>query len=107
MSDMTAERATVTARDLSRGAATVLDRVEHGERLIVTRDGEPIAEIIPIDRAQRTLARWAKEGILPEPPQSGYAKAATVSNAARRLLQTPPGPTATEVLLQMREDERA
>lgn len=107
MSDMTAERASVTARDLSRRAANVLDRVEHGERLIVTRDGEAIAEIIPIDRAQRTLARWAKDGLIAEPPPSGYAKAATISGAARRLLQVPPGQTATEVLLQMREDERS
>jgi prevent-host-death family protein len=108
MSDMNGERASVTARDLSRHAANVLDRVEHGERLIVTRDGEPIAEIIPIDRAQRMLARWVKEGLIAELPIANSAKAATVSRTARRLLITPAsGPTATEILLQMREDERA
>jgi prevent-host-death family protein len=106
LSDMTVERATVTARDLSRRAAAVLDRVEHGERLTITRDGEPIAEIIPIDRAQRTFARWVKEGIIAAPPPSGYAKAGRAARAARRLPATPPGPTATEMLLQMREDER-
>jgi prevent-host-death family protein len=103
---MTVERVSVSARDLSRHAAAVLDRVEHGERLTITRDGEPIAEIIPIDRARRTLARWVKDGLIAVPPSSGYAKAGDVSKAARRLPPTPPGPSATEVLLQMREDER-
>lgn len=108
MSDMTAEPASISARDLSRRAANVLDRVEHGERLLVTRDGEPIAEIIPIDRAQRLLARWVKEGLIAELPAADAAKAATVANASRALLPPPPpGPSATEVLLQMREDERA
>jgi prevent-host-death family protein len=68
MSDMSTERASVSARDLSRHAASVLDRVEHGERLIVTRDGEPVAEIIPIDPAQRMLARWVKDGLIAELP---------------------------------------
>lgn len=106
---MSAERASVSARDLSRHAANVLDRVEHGERLIVTRDGEPIAEIIPIDRAQRLLARWVKEGLVTELPAAASAKAANVSNAARQMLgaQPPTGPTATEMLLRMREDERS
>ncbi|HET8659380.1 MAG TPA: type II toxin-antitoxin system prevent-host-death family antitoxin [Micromonosporaceae bacterium] len=104
---MTAERASITTRDLSRRVASVLDRVEHGERLVVTRDGEPIAEIIPIDRAQRVLARWVKDGLISELPGAHSAKAATVSAAARSLLPVPAGPTATEVLLQLREDERA
>jgi len=103
---MAAERASVTARELSRRAAAMLDRVEHGERLIVTRDGEPIAEIIPIDRAQRVLARWVKDGLVAELPAADSAKASTVSAAARQLLAVPAGPTATEILLQMRENER-
>jgi prevent-host-death family protein len=106
MSDMLPERATISARDLSRRAATVLDRVEHGERLVVTRDGEPIAEIVPIDRAQRILARWVKEGLIPEPPPSGYATAGAVSRAVRSLPAAEPGETATEALLRMREHER-
>jgi prevent-host-death family protein len=59
VSDMAADNI-VTARDLSRRAAAVLDRVEHGERLTITRDGEPIAEIVPIDRSRRTIARWVQ-----------------------------------------------
>lgn len=101
-----AERESITARDLSRRAANVLDRVEHGERLLITRDGEPIAEIVPIDRAQRTIARWIKEGLIGPPPAGGYAKAGSVARAARQLPPAPPGQSATDVLLGMRADER-
>jgi prevent-host-death family protein len=103
---MTVEHASVSARDLSRRTAVVLDRVEHGERLTITRDGEPIAEIIPLDRARRMLARWIKDGLISPPPTSGYAKAGDVSNAVRRLPADPPGPTASETLLRMRKEER-
>ncbi len=103
---MTAGQASINARDLSRRAASVLDRVEHGERLVVTRDGEPIAEIIPIDPTQRLFARWVRDGLIPEPPASGYARAAAVASAARHLPAVPAGRTATDVLLDMREDER-
>lgn len=84
----------------------MLDRVEHGERLVVTRDGEPIAEIIPIDRAERVLARWVRDGLIPPPPPGGYAKAAGVSHAARQALGEISGASATEALDMMREDER-
>ncbi len=106
MFDVIPGQASINARDLSRRAASVLDRVEHGERLVVTRDGEAIAEIIPIGRTQRLLARWVRDGLIPEPPPSGYATAAAVASAARRLPPVPPGRTATELLLEMREDER-
>jgi hypothetical protein len=39
-------------------------------------------------------------------PSAGYANAAGAANAARKLAPVPGGPSATEVLLQMREDER-
>jgi len=108
MSDMTApERPSISSRDLSRRAASVLDRVEHGERLIVTRDGEPVAEIIPIDRSERALARWVKNGVIAPPPPAGYAKAGRISQAARQLPPVEAGRTATDVLLEMRADERA
>jgi prevent-host-death family protein len=104
---MLPERTSISARDLSRRAASMLDRVEHGERLLVTRDGEPIAEIIPIDRAQRALARWIKAGLISEPPRGGYATAGAASRAARSLASTTPGETATDALQRMRDDERA
>lgn len=37
-------------RDLRNKGGEVLDRVERGERVIVTRDGRPIAELRPLPR---------------------------------------------------------
>jgi prevent-host-death family protein len=36
----------VTVRDLRNKGGEVLDRVERGERLVVTRDGRAVAELI-------------------------------------------------------------
>ena len=41
---------TVTVRELRNNGGEVLDRVERGERLIVTRDGRAIAELRPLRR---------------------------------------------------------
>ena len=38
---------TLTATQASRGFAALLDRVAHGESVVITRDGEPIARIEP------------------------------------------------------------
>ncbi|MGO1225801.1 MAG: type II toxin-antitoxin system Phd/YefM family antitoxin [Brachybacterium sp.] len=40
----------VTVRDLRNRSAEVLRRVEHGETLTVTRDGEPVAAVGPLPR---------------------------------------------------------
>ncbi|WP_422116550.1 type II toxin-antitoxin system Phd/YefM family antitoxin [Brachybacterium sp. UNK5269] len=40
----------VTIRDLRNRSAEVLRRVEHGETLTVTRDGEPVAAVTPLPR---------------------------------------------------------
>ena len=37
-------------RDLRNKGGEVLDRVEHGERLLVTRDGRAVAELRPLPR---------------------------------------------------------
>jgi len=41
---------TVTVRDLRNGGGEVLRRVEHGESIVVTRDGTPVAELRPLPR---------------------------------------------------------
>ena len=52
----------VTVRDLRNHGGDVLDRVEHGESMVVTRAGVPIAELRPLPRprlsATSLLARW-------------------------------------------------
>uniref|UniRef100_UPI0009336E94 type II toxin-antitoxin system Phd/YefM family antitoxin n=1 Tax=Tessaracoccus bendigoensis TaxID=72764 RepID=UPI0009336E94 len=40
----------VTVRDLRNHSAEVLRRVSRGERLIVTKDGEAVAQVIPLPR---------------------------------------------------------
>ncbi|WP_240312404.1 type II toxin-antitoxin system Phd/YefM family antitoxin [Janibacter anophelis] len=40
----------VTVRELRNRGAEVLRRVERGESLTVTRDGEPVAHVVPLPR---------------------------------------------------------
>lgn len=40
----------VTVRDLRNKGGEVLDQVERGESVIVTRDGRPVAELRPLPR---------------------------------------------------------
>ena len=42
--------ASVSIRDLHDKGSDVLDRVERGEVLVVTRDGRPVAELRPLPR---------------------------------------------------------
>ncbi|MCF6390963.1 type II toxin-antitoxin system prevent-host-death family antitoxin [Mycobacterium sp. MBM] len=41
----------VTVRELRNSGGDVLRRVEHGERLVITRDGTPVAELRPLPRS--------------------------------------------------------
>jgi prevent-host-death family protein len=56
--------AEVTVRQLRNHGAEVLDRVAAGERLTVTRDGRPVAELRPLPRpatgAAQLLRRWSR-----------------------------------------------
>jgi prevent-host-death family protein len=47
--------ANVSVRDLRNHGGDVLDRVEAGERLTVTRNGRAVAELVPLPR--RPLSR--------------------------------------------------
>ncbi len=53
---------TVTIRELRNHGRTVIDRVEAGECLVVSRDGRPVAELRPLPRepldAETLLERW-------------------------------------------------
>ena len=54
----------VSIRDLRNHGGEVIDRVEHGERLTVTRDGREVAELRPLERsplkAEVLIERWAR-----------------------------------------------
>jgi prevent-host-death family protein len=44
----------VTLQDLQRDPAALLDRVEAGERIVVSRAGRPVAELCPLSPATRS-----------------------------------------------------
>jgi prevent-host-death family protein len=52
----------VSMRELRNAGGEVLARVERGESLTVTRDGEPVGELHPVPRPRLTraalLSRW-------------------------------------------------
>jgi prevent-host-death family protein len=54
----------VSIRDLRNHGGDVIDRVERGERLIVTRDGRPVAELRPLERqpvkSGVLIERWSR-----------------------------------------------
>jgi prevent-host-death family protein len=52
--------ADVTIRDLRNHGGAVIDRVAAGERVRITRDGRPVAELRPV-RAPRMMARTLLE----------------------------------------------
>lgn len=47
---------TVSVRDLRNSGGEVLYRVEHGETLVITRDGRPVAELRPLARRSSSAA---------------------------------------------------
>lgn len=54
----------VSIRDLRNHGGEVIDRVERGEQLTVTRDGRPVAQLQPIAplavKAGVLVTRWAR-----------------------------------------------
>jgi prevent-host-death family protein len=54
----------VSIRELRNHGGEVIDRVERGERLTVTRDGRPVAQLAPLRGAPLSaaalLARWSR-----------------------------------------------
>jgi prevent-host-death family protein len=56
----------VTVRELRNKGGEVLDRVERGEHVIVTRDGRPVAELRPLPRpSARPIELIERRGRLP------------------------------------------
>jgi len=57
----------ISIRDLRNHGGEMVDRVAHGERMTVTRDGKPVALLVPLGReplsASVLIKRWSQ---LPE-----------------------------------------
>jgi prevent-host-death family protein len=102
MGDETAGLARVGVRELRQNLSVYLRRVKEGETLEVTEHGVPVARLTPnppepMSRLDQMIAdgrAWAAEGdlmeFLDEPPIPWPAD----------------GPSLSEVLIQMREEER-
>lgn len=51
--------ATIGAYDAKTRLSELLDRVERGEQIVITRHGRPVARLVPEREADRTTARAA------------------------------------------------
>lgn len=77
--------------------SSVLKRVEHGERVRVTRRGRPVADIVPPESAEERWERMVAEG--------------RITPGRRPLPRNPPPPietdgSASELILAEREEDR-
>lgn len=51
----------VTIRDLRNQGGAVVDRVRAGERITITRDGVPVAELRPVSRPRFTASALVEQ----------------------------------------------
>lgn len=92
--------ARVGVRELRQNLSVYLDRVKAGEEFEVTEHGQPVARLAP--------RPMVKLSILDQMIADGRA---TPAKHSHKLLPPPPadpssgGPTLTEILLQMRDEE--
>lgn len=90
----------VGVRELRQNLSVYLDRVKQGETLEVTEHGQPVAQLGP--------RRSASISILDQMIADGRAVAATISPRDIPPPMLDPdrsGPTLTEILLQMRDED--
>lgn len=91
--------ARIGVRELRQNLSVYLDRVKAGETLEVTEHGQPVAELAP--------RRSTPISILDQMIADGRATAATISprDIPPPLVDSDGGPTLTEILLQMRDED--
>ncbi|MEO5885992.1 MAG: type II toxin-antitoxin system prevent-host-death family antitoxin [Candidatus Limnocylindrales bacterium] len=102
MGEAKEDLARVGVRELRQNLSVYLDRVKAGETLEVTEHGHPVARLGP--------RRDKPRSIIDQMIADGRAKPASLDHRMLPLPLPDPdpgGPTLTEILLQMRdEDER-
>jgi len=99
----------ISIRDLRNHGGDMVDRVAQGERMTVTRDGKPVALLLPLDRAPLSarvlLQRWSHLPAM-DPPRS----AVTSIRSSTKRYEHPRPPsrgvldTSTVVLLERIDD---
>lgn len=72
---------TVGAFEAKTHLPRLLDRVARGESLTITRHGQPVARLVPVEKADRDRAQQAMKRIL---TRRGRLKGATIG----QLIQT-------------------
>jgi prevent-host-death family protein len=60
----------VTAAQAARSFANILDAVEHGETVVITRDGVPVGRLVP---ERRTSAARLKAALRDNPADADFA----------------------------------
>jgi prevent-host-death family protein len=101
MSEIDPKPTRVGVRELRQNLSVYLDRVKDGETLVVTEHGEPVARLGPPPPIVSIIDQMIADG-----------RITPATRDHRRATLPPPmpddydGPTATEILLQMREEER-
>jgi prevent-host-death family protein len=60
----------VTATQAARTFAAILDAVEHGETVVITRDGVPVGRLVP---ERRTSADRLRAALRDNPADAGFA----------------------------------
>jgi prevent-host-death family protein len=60
----------VTATQAARSFANILDAVEHGETVVITRDGVPVGRLVP---ERRTSADRLKDAMRNNPADADFA----------------------------------
>jgi prevent-host-death family protein len=65
----------VSVRELQNHEGDVLDRVEAGERLTVTRNGRPVAELVPLPRRELALDEILRRARTLPPVDPGQLRA--------------------------------
>lgn len=102
MSEKNARPNRVGVRELRQNLSVYLDRVKAGETLEVTEHGVPVAQLTP--RPSKRLS------ILDQMIADGRATAATHDHRLTPPPPSPPadydGPTLSEILQHMRDEER-
>ena len=89
----------IGVRELRQNASKYLRLVEAGEVVVVTDRGRPVARLVPIPKDETVLERLTREGRITRGKGS-------IADLPPPLPPLPGQPTPSEILAQMREDER-
>ncbi len=97
----------ISYRDLTHKRREVLTRIAHGERLEVTLNGTPVAVISAPDPEDVVMEQLVAEGQAPADWRERQARLRNRLHQQPALPAEPGKPPLSDVLIAMREQERA